>query len=78
MASRSARAADIAPTIAELRAAGATPLHIAASWSRRDVLQLFLASGADPGARDKNGKTALDLAVDNQQGEIVEILRKAR
>jgi TPR repeat protein len=40
-----------------------TPLHCAALWGHPQILQVLLAAGADPTARDDNGYTALDLAV---------------
>jgi ankyrin repeat protein len=39
-----------------------TPLHRAAGWGRPQILQALLAAGADPTARDADGKTALDIA----------------
>ncbi|WP_459710042.1 ankyrin repeat domain-containing protein [Actinophytocola sp. KF-1] len=39
-----------------------TPLHVAASEGRADVVRAFLAAGADPGVVDRNGDTPLDLA----------------
>jgi ankyrin repeat protein/peroxiredoxin len=55
---------------------GATPLHQAASWGRRSVVELLLARHADPGIKDKNGRTALDLAVANGQQEVAEVLKR--
>jgi ankyrin repeat protein len=54
----------------------ATPLERAASWGRRDVVELLLARGANPALKDKNGKTALDLAVANGQDDVVAVLQK--
>jgi ankyrin repeat protein len=55
---------------------GATPLHQAASWGRRGVVELLLARHADPSIKDKNGHTALDLAVANGQAEVAEVLKR--
>jgi ankyrin repeat protein len=55
---------------------GATPLHQAASWGRRSVVELLLARHADPRIKDKNGHTALDLAVANGQAEVAEVLKR--
>lgn len=55
---------------------GATPLHQAASWGRRGVVELLLARHADPRIKDKNGHTALDLAVANGQAEVAEVLKR--
>lgn len=41
-----------------------TPLHIAASEGRADVVRAFLAAGADPGAVSSRGETPLDQADD--------------
>ena len=39
-----------------------TPLHRAADWGHPQILEALLAAGADPNARDDDGKSALDLA----------------
>jgi ankyrin repeat protein len=54
--------------------AGATPLHYAASWNRRPTVELLLKRGADATLRNKAGKTALDLARDNNAGEALALL----
>lgn len=41
---------------------GRTPLMLAAMAARKDLVSLLLASGADPGIRDRSGVGALDLA----------------
>ena len=40
-------------------------------------VQLFLAAGADPDTRDREGTTALMLAIDKQQSDVFEILLAA-
>ncbi len=55
---------------------GATPLHRAASWGRIDVLELLLAHAADPEIKDKNGRTPLDLAIENGQSEAAMVLKR--
>ena len=45
----------------------ATALERAASWGASEVVELLLKRGANPSIKDKNGKTALDLAVANGQ-----------
>ena len=44
---------------------GRTPLHIAASWSTLDMVQLFWERGADPATTTQQGKTPLDFAMSN-------------
>jgi hypothetical protein len=41
---------------------GGTPLHHAASWGRREVIDLLLARGADHAIRNRDGKTAAELS----------------
>ncbi len=41
---------------------GFTPLHIAAAHSRSLLLPVLLNAGADPHARDKYGRSVMDLA----------------
>lgn len=55
---------------------GATPLHLAASWGRRNVVDLLLARQADAHVKDKNGRTPLDLAVANNQLEVAAVLKQ--
>jgi ankyrin repeat protein/peroxiredoxin len=55
---------------------GATALHQAASWGRRNVVELLIANHADATIKDKNGRTALDLAIANGQSEVAEELKK--
>ena len=54
---------------------GATPLYNAASWGRREVVELLLARGADAGLRTKAGATALDGAIANGFEDIAGLLR---
>jgi uncharacterized protein len=53
-----------------------TPLQRAASWGRRDVVELLLKRGANPALKDKNGKTAFDLASANGQSDVLELLMR--
>jgi len=55
---------------------GETPLHRAASWGRRGVVELLIEQKADPHIKDKNGRTPLDLAIANSQGEVAEVLKR--
>jgi ankyrin repeat protein len=59
-----------------LRAAdGTTPLHFAAQIGHEEAAKLLLRKGADPGARNSAGKTALDLAFDSKRDAVVQLLR---
>ena len=58
---------------------GLSALMLAALYGHIDVAQALLAAGADPtlrsaGAPGFNGKTALDLARDNEDPQLVELL----
>ena len=50
---------------------GLTPLHLAASNDKKDVVELLLAKGAD-----NKGETPLHLAVDNGKQDVAELLRQ--
>ena len=52
-----------------------TPLHCAANYNLTDLVRLLLEKGADVNAVNKDGKTPLDLAEENGNKEVVDILR---
>ena len=54
--------------------AGTCPLHVAASNGQSGVVTMLVTHGADVGARDRQGHTALDLAEQNGQAEMVKLL----
>ena len=53
---------------------GWTALHYAAGFGFAELVQPLLSRGADPGARDDEGQTPLDVAVEAGQAKIVEML----
>jgi ankyrin repeat protein len=60
-----------------LDAQAQTPLHIAASFGRLEVIEALLALGAPLDVKDRKGRTPLDVAVLNQQDAAASLLRKA-
>ena len=50
---------------------GVTPLHRAASKVHKEMAELLIAKGAD--AKDKNGRTPLDWAVNWNQAETADL-----
>jgi len=52
-----------------------TPLHLAAYYAHPDVVQFLISKGANVNARNKWNRTALDEAVDQNRGNIAEVLR---
>jgi len=51
-----------------------TPLHWAAISGHADVVKLLLENDADPSIKDKNGKTALDVAREGGHVDVAEII----
>ncbi len=51
-----------------------TPLHVAAVKGHTEVVAFLMAHGADVNARDTNGKTPLDLAMEVHNGRVTEML----
>ena len=45
-----------------LSSGGSAALHNAAKWGHAPAVGALLAGGAAPGLRDRDGRTALDLA----------------
>lgn len=60
------------------RDSGETALHIAASWGRVDVVRLLLAAGASTVAKDVRGRTPLEVAVQNNQNEVISVLTASK
>ena len=54
-----------------------TPLHYAASFGRLEAVKTLVEHGADVSAKDAKGRTALQLAISNQQDEVSAFLRAA-
>lgn len=54
---------------------GATPLFLAASWGRRQMVEFLLEKGAGKLIRNKEGKSAREAALENNHAEVAELLR---
>lgn len=54
---------------------GQTPLMMGAKNNAMDTVKLLLEHGADKSIKDNNGKTAYDLAVENGNMDIAELLK---
>ena len=59
---------------------GGTPLHLAAYSGLKEIVELLIANGANMNAKIDAGKwkgqTSLSLAIQNNQTEIADLLRK--
>jgi ankyrin repeat protein len=55
---------------------GSTPLHRAAGWGHKEIVELLLAKGADLNAKDDVGTTPLDLTMNFNQPQTADLLRK--
>jgi len=54
-----------------------TPLHNAATFGRKEVVELLIAAGAeDVNAKTKGGLTSLDFAIQRKHPETADLLRK--
>ncbi len=53
-----------------------TPLHYAARFNRRPIVDLLIAEGADVNAKDVAGGTPLGWAIQNGRTEAADLLRK--
>jgi ankyrin repeat protein len=55
---------------AKLDPLGTTPLHHAAGWGHKDIVELLIAEGADVNAKDDDGGTPLHEAAGGGYKEI--------
>ena len=55
------------------RTSGVTPLHEATSKGHTEFVDLLLRHGADPHAKDKNGNTVLDQALQSHQAAVLAV-----
>ncbi len=55
---------------------GWTPLHTAARTGRKEVVELLIAKGTDFNAKNDDGHTPLDLAIEEDETETANLLRK--
>ena len=55
---------------------GSTPLMLAARYNKVEILKVLIANGAKADAKDDNGKTALQYAVNSNATEAVAYLKQ--
>ena len=55
---------------------GSTPLMLAARYNKVEILKVLIAKGAKADAKDNNGKTALQYAVNSNATEAVAYLKQ--
>ena len=54
-----------------------TPLHTACAWNQPEIAQILIRNGSELEAKDADGKTPLDMAVELGNKEVAEVLRRA-
>ena len=55
---------------------GRSPLHWAASYGHKNVVELLLANKAEVNAKDNHGQTPLHVAAAEGHKDVVELLRQ--
>ena len=56
--------------------ADGTPLHYAAANGHKEIAELLITKGADVNAKDEDGGTPLDVAIQFKELETADLLRK--
>ena len=57
---------------------GQTPLHLAVESSALAIIELLLANGADPDARDSKGRRPAECASKGIRAKVDDLVRRAR
>ena len=52
-----------------------TPLHYAAAYNRPEAIPLLLTAGADPHRKSAEGLTAIEVALEVKNHNVVDLLR---
>ncbi|MDB4808207.1 ankyrin repeat domain-containing protein, partial [Verrucomicrobia bacterium] len=55
---------------------GSTPMHKAAAFGQKEVVELLIAAAADVNEKTDDGETPLVTAIIHKQTEITDLLRK--
>jgi ankyrin repeat protein len=55
---------------------GVTPLHLAAAYGWKSVVEVLLAHNADVNAKEDDGETPLRLAEAHQYYDVIALLRQ--
>lgn len=63
------------PGVADSEQIGSPPLCVAARRGEFEIAKVLLANGANPKAKNRYGKTALDLAIEADNQDIVKLLK---
>jgi ankyrin repeat protein len=63
------------PDLEAAEESGATALHIAAGDGQVELVRLLLAAGADPAARNAEGRTPADVAAKANHADAAALLR---
>ena len=53
---------------------GVTPLHLAAKYGHKEIVEILIANGADINAKDDDGETPLHKAAWERHEEIAKFL----
>ncbi len=64
------------PLLFEADKRGRTPLHIVAEDNKPEMLEFLVKNGADINQRTKSGKSAFNLAEENEHRELCNLIRK--
>ena len=70
-----AAGADVNANWNRLEPNGYTLLHLAVHWGNGEIVELLIAKNAHVNAKDKDGRTPLDVAIQYKRTEVADLLR---